>query len=115
MATMTRAPFVNHVPVMTGGVGDSEVRDFYRTYFIPAQPPDTTILPVARTIGTDRLVDELIFRFTHPIEMPWMLLGVPPTGMRVEVAMVGSSSSRMARSQENVSTGTRLPCSHSWD
>jgi hypothetical protein len=29
MATMTSTPFVNHVPVMTGGVGSSEVRHFY--------------------------------------------------------------------------------------
>ncbi len=39
MATMTSNPFVNHVPVMTGGVGDMEVRAFYSTYFIPGQPP----------------------------------------------------------------------------
>jgi carboxymethylenebutenolidase len=34
MATMTSDPFVNHVPVMTGGVGSSEVRHFYGTYFL---------------------------------------------------------------------------------
>ena len=43
---------------------------------------------MARTIGTDQLVDELIFRFTHTIEMDWMLPGVPPTGRRVEVPLV---------------------------
>jgi carboxymethylenebutenolidase len=35
MATMTDCPFVNHVPVMTGGVGSDDVRRFYSTYFIP--------------------------------------------------------------------------------
>jgi carboxymethylenebutenolidase len=35
MATMTPEPFVNHVPVMTGGVGSEGVRRFYSTYFIP--------------------------------------------------------------------------------
>ncbi len=88
MATMTSDPFVNHVPVMTGGVGSSEVRHFYDTYFIPALPPDTGVVPVARTVGKDRIVDELILKFTHTIEMPWILPGVPPTGKRVEVAVV---------------------------
>ena len=88
MATMTSNPFVNHVPVMTGGVGSSEVRHFYSTYFLPGHPPDTEVIPVARTVGDDRLVDELIHKFTHTIEMPWILPGVPPTGKRVEVAVI---------------------------
>ena len=88
MATMTTDPFVNHVAVMTGGVGGREVPRFYSTYFIPAQPPDTEIVPVARTVGKDRIVDELIHKFTHTVEMPWMLPGIPPTGKRVEVAVV---------------------------
>ncbi len=88
MATMTSDPFVNHVPVMTGGVGSSEVRHFYSTYFLPGHPPDTETLPVARTVGDDRVVDELIHKFTHTIEMPWILPGVPPTGKRVEVAVI---------------------------
>ncbi len=88
MATMTQHPFVNHVPVMTGGVGPDEVRHFYSTYFIPRQAADTRIVPVARTVGADRIVDELIFKFTHTTEMPWILPGVAPTGRHVEVAMV---------------------------
>lgn len=88
MATMTSDPFVNHVPVMTGGVGSSEVRHFYSTYFLPGHPPDTEVVPVARTVGDDRVVDELIHKFTHTIEMPWILPGVPPTGKRVEVAVI---------------------------
>jgi carboxymethylenebutenolidase len=88
MATMTSDPFVNHVPVMTGGVGSSEVRHFYGTYFIPGHPPDTEVVPVARTVGDDRIVDELIHKFTHTIEMPWILPGIPPTSKRVEVAVV---------------------------
>jgi carboxymethylenebutenolidase len=32
IATMTSDPFVNHVPVMTGGVGSSEVHHFYKSY-----------------------------------------------------------------------------------
>jgi carboxymethylenebutenolidase len=88
MATMTFDPFVNHVPVMTGGIGYNEVRHFYGTYFIPCHPPDTDFTPVARTVGEDHIVDELIHKFTHTIEMPWMLPGVPPTGKRVEIAVI---------------------------
>jgi carboxymethylenebutenolidase len=88
MATMTSQPFVNHVPVMTGGVGYDGVRAFYETYFLPGHPPDTETTPVARTVGEDRVVDELIHKFTHTIEMPWILPGIKPTGKRVEIAVV---------------------------
>jgi carboxymethylenebutenolidase len=88
MATMTADPCVNHVPVMTGGVGAREVREFYTRYFIGKHPPDVTIVPLTRTVGDTRIVDELIYGFTHTIEMPWMLPGIAPTGRRVEVALV---------------------------
>jgi carboxymethylenebutenolidase len=88
MATMTADPVVNHVPVMTGGVGAREVRRFYTQYFIRRHPPDTAIVPLTRTVGHDRIVDELIYQFTHTIEMPWILPGVAPTGRHVEVALV---------------------------
>ncbi len=86
--TMVEGAYVNHIPVLTGGVGKKELRDFYSTHFIPKMPPDVEISPISRTIGTDRLVDELAFKFTHTIEMDWMLPGIPPTGKRVEVPLV---------------------------
>ena len=46
------------------------------------------MVPVSRTIGQGRLVNEMIFGFTHSISMDWMLPGIPPTGKRVEIAMV---------------------------
>jgi carboxymethylenebutenolidase len=88
LRTMVPDAYVNHVPVMTGGVGHEALRTFYSQIFIPQMPPDTEIVPVSRTIGTDRLVDEMIFRFTHTIEMEWMLPGLAPTGKRVEIALV---------------------------
>ncbi|HEV2334145.1 MAG TPA: ester cyclase, partial [Stellaceae bacterium] len=36
----------------------------------------------------NQLVDEMVTRFTHSIEMDWMLPGIAPTGRRVEVALV---------------------------
>jgi carboxymethylenebutenolidase len=88
MATMTADPVVNHVPVMTGGVGAREVRQFYTQYFIGKHPPDAAIVPLTRTVGQTRIVDELIYQFSHTIEMPWILPGVAPTGRHVEVALV---------------------------
>jgi carboxymethylenebutenolidase len=46
------------------------------------------MVPVSRTIGQGRLVEEMVFRFTHTIPMDWMLPGIPPTGKRVEIALL---------------------------
>jgi carboxymethylenebutenolidase len=86
--TMVEDAYVNHIPILTGGRGKSALREFYSKDFIPCMPPDTTLTPVSRTVGSDQLVDEMIFSFTHTQEMPWMLPGVPPTGKRVEVPLV---------------------------
>ncbi len=88
LATMVEDAYVNHVPVLTGGVGRDRLREFYSSRFIPQMPPDTEMTPVSRTIGTDRVVDEMVFKFTHTIPMDWMLPGVPPTGRRVEIPLV---------------------------
>jgi carboxymethylenebutenolidase len=88
LATMTEDAYVNHVPVMTGGYGKAALREFYANNFIPKMPPDTTLTPVSRTVGSDQLVDEMIFSFTHTEEMPWMLPGIAPTNKRVEIGLV---------------------------
>ena len=88
LATMVEDAYVNHIPVLTGGVGKDELREFYSKRFIPQMPPDTEMIPVSRTIGHDQLVDEMIFKFTHTICMDWMLPGIAPTGKRVEVPLV---------------------------
>jgi len=88
MATMVAEPYVNHVPTMTGGVGQEALARFYRDHFVNSNPKDTKLIPVSRTIGTDRVVDEVLFCFTHDVEIPWMLPGVKPTGRYVEVPLV---------------------------
>jgi carboxymethylenebutenolidase len=88
IATMVAHPLVNQVPVMIGGDGKEELYEFYAQYFLPQIPPDMEMVPVSRTIGQGRLVDEMAARFTHTIPMDWMLPGIPPTGKRVEVALV---------------------------
>jgi carboxymethylenebutenolidase len=88
MATMTAEPYVNHVPTMTGGVGQAQLARFYRNHFVNSNPKDTRLVPVSRTIGADRLVDEMLFCFTHDVEIDWMLPGVKPTGRCVEVPLI---------------------------
>ena len=88
IATMVEDAYVNHIPVMTGGVGHAQLRQFYATHFIPKMLPDMAMTPLSRTIGTDQLVDEMVISFTHTVEIDWMLPGIAPTGRRVEVALV---------------------------
>jgi carboxymethylenebutenolidase len=88
LATMVEDAYVNHIPVLTGGSGQDELREFYSKRFIPQMPPDTEMTPVSRTIGEDQIVDEMVFKFTHTIPMDWILPGIPPTGKRVEVPLV---------------------------
>jgi carboxymethylenebutenolidase len=88
LATMVEDAYVNHVPVLTGGVGHEQLREFYSKRFISQMPPDTHMTPVSRTVGSDRLVDEMVFEFTHTIRMDWMLPGVAPTGKHVKVPLV---------------------------
>jgi carboxymethylenebutenolidase len=88
LVTMVEDAYVNHVPVMTGGSGKPELRQFYSRHFIPRMPPDLEMTPVSRTIGNDQLVEEMVLKFTHSIEIDWMLPGLAPTGRPVEVALV---------------------------
>jgi carboxymethylenebutenolidase len=99
VATMTDDPYLNHVPVATGASGRAALRDFYRDFFIPSWAEDTDVTPISRTVGDDRVVDELLVRFTHSRPMPYILPGVPPTGRRVElphVVVVGFDNGKIA-------------------
>ena len=88
MATMVAEPYVNHIPTMTGGVGYKDLYRFYKHHFVNSNPPDTSLVPISRTVGTNQVVDEMLFCFTHTCEIPWMLPGIPPTGKRVEIPLL---------------------------
>jgi carboxymethylenebutenolidase len=99
METMTADPYVNHVPTMMGGTGVEALTEFYDKYFIGHWPADTRIIPVCRTVGPERLVDEMIMSFTHDIPMPAFLPGVAPTGRAVVlpvVVVVGFEAGKVA-------------------
>ncbi len=88
MATMVPTPYVNHVPTMAGGVGHDQLKRFYKYHFIGANPPDMTMTPASRTVGADRVIDEMVVRFTHTTAIDWMLPGIAPTGRVVEIPLV---------------------------
>jgi carboxymethylenebutenolidase len=86
--TMAENVYVNMVPLMNGGVGREAVREFYAKHFLPQLPPDMEMILISRTVGQERIVDEMVARFTHSLQIDWMLPGVPPTGKRVELPFV---------------------------
>jgi carboxymethylenebutenolidase len=88
MKTMVAEPYVNHMPTMTGGVGQKELHRFYKHHFIPTLPEDTKLVPISRTVGADRVVDELLLCFTHDKEIDWLLPGIKPTGKYVEAPTI---------------------------
>mgnify|MGYP000665125108 CR=1 FL=1 len=51
MATMVAEPYVNHIPTMTGGVGYKDLYRFYKHHFVNSNPPDTSLIPISRTVG----------------------------------------------------------------
>jgi carboxymethylenebutenolidase len=88
MQTMTKEPYVYHIPVLTGGKGYDEVYTFYSKNFVGKMPSDTKFVRISRTIGKDQVVDELIISFTHDIEIPAMIPRIPPTGKYIELPIV---------------------------
>ena len=88
MKTMTKDPYVYHVPVLTGGTGYNEVHTFYSNNFVGKMPSDTKFVRISRTIDKDQVVDELIISFTHDIEIPAMIPRIPPTGKYIELPIV---------------------------
>jgi carboxymethylenebutenolidase len=88
MATMTDDPHLSHVPTMAGGVSRDGVRAFYRDHLVGKFfPPDVKMESVSRTVGEDRVVEELFISFTHTTVIDWLLPGVAPTGKAVEMAV----------------------------
>ncbi|KAF2682617.1 hypothetical protein K458DRAFT_306646 [Lentithecium fluviatile CBS 122367] len=111
MATMVAQPYVNHIPTMTGGIGQAALAAFYRDHFIFANPEDTAMELVSRTVGVDRIVDEFVFSLTHDRQVDWLLPGVPPTGKFLSIpftSVVGLRGDRLAHEHIHWDQGTAL-------
>src|SRR4030095_368595 len=96
IATMVADPYVALLPALSGGGGRAEGGAGGGggwvpppRHFIFSMPPDMELVAVSRIVGSDHVVEESVLRFTHSVEIDWMLPGVAPTGRRVEIA-VGS-------------------------
>ncbi len=88
MATMSADPHLNHVPTMAGGIGRSGVYAFYRDHLVGKFfPPDVKMHSLSRTVGEDRIVEEIFISFTHTAVIDWLLPGVKPTGKPVELVV----------------------------
>jgi carboxymethylenebutenolidase len=84
IASMVASPHVTLFPTLAGGVGRAGVHDFYARHFVFAMPPDMDLVLQSRIVAADHIVEESVMRFTHTVELDWILPGVPPTGRRVE-------------------------------
>ncbi|CAK5276090.1 unnamed protein product [Mycena citricolor] len=120
MGTMVAEPYVNHVPTLAGGIGRKNLTAFYRDHFVfkcvlkspratrslnsGSNPDDTRLQTISRTVGTDRVVDEFVFHATHNKQIDWLLPGVPPTGKKLAIPMMGVINIR----------GDRLYHEHIW-
>jgi len=82
------SPYVNNIPTMTGGIGKRALYHFYNDFFIPGNPPSMRTQLISRTIGVNRVVDEMVVSFKHTCEIPWILPGVPATNKTVVIAIV---------------------------
>ncbi|KAK7191588.1 hypothetical protein PSPO01_02037 [Paraphaeosphaeria sporulosa] len=89
MATMVAQPYVNHIPTLTGGIGQERLTAFYSNHFVHANPDDTELEMVSRTVGIDRVVDEFVFKLTHDRQVDWLLPGIPPTGKYLKIPFTG--------------------------
>lgn len=89
LSTMTENPYVFLVASGVGRVGRAAVREFYANKFLPSIPPDLELTSLSQTFGADRIVEEMVMRFTHTIGMDWLLPGVDPTGRSAEFALAG--------------------------
>jgi hypothetical protein len=56
---------------MTGGIGREELSRFYDDVFKSNNPPNLKRRLLSRTVGTDKVVDEMMISFRHTQEMPW--------------------------------------------
>ena len=68
--------------------GHDLLKRFYRDHLIPQGPKDRRAIPISRTVGADRAVQEQGLCFTHDAPLDWMLPGVPPTGRHIEIPLI---------------------------
>ena len=114
LATMTEDPYLLMIATGTACIGGASVHEYYANHFLPAIPPDLELASLSQTIGSDRLVEEMVVRFTHTIEMDRLLPTLRPTGRRAEFIIARSSALKTAKWRTSISIGTRRHCCPRW-
>jgi carboxymethylenebutenolidase len=85
VSTMVPDASVMHLPTMSGATGREALREYYRNIFIPGISSGTVNEPVARFVGEEFLVDQAIMKVRHDREIPFLVPGLAPTGIFLEV------------------------------
>ena len=114
LATMTENPYVFLVASGVGRIGRAAVHEFYANKFLPNIPPDLELTSLSQTFGADRIVEEMVMRFTHTIEMDWILPGVRPTGRSAEFALACVIQFEALKSPASISIGIKRRYSPRW-
>ncbi|KAJ5101522.1 hypothetical protein NUU61_003744 [Penicillium alfredii] len=70
------------------GCTPSSLQSFFAHVFVPIGPVNQHIRLLSRTVGPDRIVDEILLSFCHTAEIPWLLPEVSPTNRDVKVVVV---------------------------
>ncbi|KAE8370659.1 hypothetical protein BDV27DRAFT_151917 [Aspergillus caelatus] len=86
--TTEETPTVTYTPTLKGASGIKALHQFYKTSFLQGRPPSMRLRLLSRTIGADRVVDEIYVTFKHTQEMPWILPGLQPTDRQVEIVLI---------------------------
>lgn len=79
---------MEHALLTYPGSDPKSLRSFFADQFLSAGPDSQHIHLLSRTVGSDRIVDEISFSFRHSVEMPWLLPGVKPTNRDIKVTIV---------------------------
>src|SRR5437899_12729807 len=67
LKTMVEDAYVDPVPVLTGGSGQAELREFYATHFIAKVPPYMEMAPVSRTVASAQSAAETVTTLPHTL------------------------------------------------
>jgi carboxymethylenebutenolidase len=102
------------VPGVVGARGADDVRRFLADDVIPHLPSGLELTRVSKTSDQRRVAHEMTVRFTHDVELPWLLPGVAPTGRDVETGAVTVASFKHA-SKLGVTHSRILTYRITWD
>ena len=89
METMVEISNLINLGSGSGGIGQEGVRRFCAEQLIGQFfPQDEEFVPISRTIDGERVVDEVVVKFTHTQKFEHLLPAVKPTGQKVTIAVV---------------------------